>query len=871
MRPHAVTTLFRLALAGSALPQAATLPACQGGSRRARAGAGAGGGPAPAATPTDAEGNAPSDASDPGEPLAVETEAESYAGDPRFEALSVTFPERVAAAAQRLEDVLGLGFSGRAAPRVVLAPLEDDRVAWRVGTEIAGGRLRPVVSVNAEPLVSGVLDPDRTLLRALAEAALSNPHGSSARPGAGVPGWFASLAGIVAAGDLAERLEREVLAAAREGRAPSVDPDDPAKTEATALGCAILLGERSDPAGIRRLMALVADGDDPAALFPRWTKDPTGGWVGPAREALLAAAEEANPTFVRALVAADRGRREMGALGIEAPVRAATEAARSAGRDPPSWFLARADEMRLLAAVDAGDGESARAILLARPAEPSTLALGLADPGGYVLLAARTQRLPGGDPNAAWDLYGRFEADFPSHPERDAARDEVLRMAAALPPSRAAQAAQVVGRIVARRVGEGSARVDAGTTKRWARVLLADHRPGAARAFFGALAGQTSDPDLDDVHAETEAAESSPSDASREANARRVDAWLVTGSPTSAQDAVDGGLPAAEALAARLPPPSDARRAAAVRLCLRAAGLGRTAALLAPAWAKDGATFGADASVLAGEADYDALAAAIGAAFRAAATDARAAAEWERAGFGLDPAWLAAHPTVLRRLHARSYPARRAAFEAVADAGLLPSAAALIARAAKDPSPLLRRRAVEAAGEAGLASVAREGLADPSWFVRQAACAAGARAGDLESVPALLGFLRRPDPDARPRAAAAHALIRLAPTDPVVVRSLVRQLRGEDAALADDIGQRLTLLPGETVAPALLGALRLEAARADEEVDRTSLFRLFLAWRRVTGRDSGYDPSLSLAEVRAIVAALALPAGGTAGGRDAPK
>ena len=103
------------------------------------------------------------------------------------------------------------------------------------------------------------------------------------------------------------------------------------------------------------------------------------------------------------------------------------------------------------------------------------------------------------------------------------------------------------------------------------------------------------------------------------------------------------------------------------------------------------------------------------------------------------------------------------------------------------------------------------------------------------------------------------------------MRSLVRQLRGEDAALADDIGQRLTLLPGETVAPALLGALRLEAARADEEVDRTSLFRLFLAWRRVTGRDSGYDPSLSLAEVRAIVAALALPAGGTAGGLDAPK
>ena len=39
-------------------------------------------------------------------------------------------------------------------------------------------------------------------------------------------------------------------------------------------------------------------------------------------------------------------------------------------------------------------------------------------------------------------------------------------------------------------------------------------------------------------------------------------------------------------------------------------------------------------------------------------------------------------------------------------------------------------------------------------------------------------------------------------------------------------------------------------------MDRGALFRLFVAYRRATGRDAGYDPSLNPAAIRALVANL---------------
>jgi hypothetical protein len=384
------------------------------------------------------------------------------------------------------------------------------------------------------------------------------------------------------------------------------------------------------------------------------------------------------------------------------------------------------------------------------------------------------------------------------------------------------------------------------------RELLAEHRPGAARRFLDAFPGGPP-PELQDVAADVDRAEATPTEAARAAIATRVAAHATRPSAETADDVADGGLPAARAVLEALPRAGDPRRPGSVRLLVRAAGVARAAALLARRWESEPAAFDDDVDALAAVAGYDELSSAVRAAWPPVACDARAQAGWERALLGLDPEFLADRDDLLRRARSDDPGERGAAFEEVVRAGRA-TAPAFLVRFARDSSLLLRRRAVAVAGRAGVPSVARQALSDSSWAVRQEACAALVAARDADAIPALVPLLRDPDPDPRVRAAAAHALLALGRSDDRVARVLVRQVRGRDATLADDVGRRLPLLDPAVAVRALVWGLEEEAARTPE--DRTVLFRLFVAWRRVTGRDLGYHPEMPIEEVRARVARL---------------
>jgi hypothetical protein len=285
-----------------------------------------------------------------------------------------------------------------------------------------------------------------------------------------------------------------------------------------------------------------------------------------------------------------------------------------------------------------------------------------------------------------------------------------------------------------------------------------------------------------------------------------------------------------------------------------------------PRWERSAPALGADLDALAGEADYGDLRRTVEALYPAVRDDARAAAEWERASGGLDPAWLGDHPTTLRRLRSPAYVERAAAFDEVVAGAPGGAPPALLARAAQDPPALLRRKAVLAAGRAGVLPVAREALLDPSWIVRQAACAALASARATGAVGHLARLLTAPDPSREVRGAAATAILDLGARDPAAIRPLVALLRDGDPAFAEGLAARLPEVPRLVLVPLLLEALAAETSRPDAEVDRAALFRLFSVLRRASKCDPGYSPALPLEEVRALVASL--PA---SGGRDGAK
>lgn len=772
------------------------------------------------------------------------TDPGPYADDERYIALADGFADRVRAAADRLELVAGLTFRDRAAPRVVLRPLRAEVPAWTVEREVAAGRRRSLIEVNLRPLVSGREDPDRILLRALAEAALV--------PASGTPParWFAWFAGHFAAGDTADGVERLARATARGGPAIRVDPEDPAHAEATALAVALLLAERSSPPDVRRLLTLVADGDEPTRLVRKALGDATAPFTGDGREILEDAMARVDLESDRLVARLRDVLERLGPAGLEAALE------EEAGRLTPSDRVrAEVEALRLEGALRTGDVETGRAVLARAPCERRFLAL-LDDPAAYVIDAARLEMLDGGDPIEAYDLLVWFDRDYPTSPVRPEAFEELERLLARLPPDLEAEGLELV---VAER---GPAGLATATIVRRVDRLLADARPGAARRFLDGLGARADDEALAAVRARVDAAEADPTLADRDRNRARVAAWVEAPNPTTEADVVDGGAVAADALVDRLPPAAGDERVKAVRLLLRAAGTARAVALLASEWSGSVERFPTDLEVLASACGYADLRRTVEALFPAARTDARAAAEWERVCLGIDPVRLASDDGLLMRLYAPEFPVRRAAFEEVT-AGSAPVRTPLLLRHfARDPAVLLRRLAVRAAAREGLGMIAQEALADPSGIVRQAACAAIVEARWYDAAPDIARLLHRPDPDERVQDAAAVALVRIAAERPGWIRAVVSVVRVADVRLADGVAALLPDLPKEPVAAALAGELRTEAIGPEARLDRATLFRLFTAWRRATGRESGYDPSLRPEEIRALV--LSLPENGGA-------
>ena len=345
--PLLLPTLLGLAVAGAG---------CQRGkARRGAADAGAG---TDGALPLAADPAPPEPAAAGDQPL-LAFEPGPYVGDERYAVLARGFDERVRRAGDRMDLATGLSFRDRAPPRVVLCPLGDETVPWRMEREIADGRRRAVLRVNIEPLVVGQGDPDRVLLHARAAAAVEGgDHGT--RP----PAWFTVYVGCLAAGDLADRLDRAARAAARAGRTLELDPGDPAKAEATAFGAGLLLAEKCTAPDLRRLVALVADGEDPTRLLPRWVHDDAGMWVGAAREILEDAASRADGSGDATVAAAGAALEALGPAGLEDFLATAEKAGHLTDE-----VRAEAELLRLAAALREGQEDEARKVLERAPPE----------------------------------------------------------------------------------------------------------------------------------------------------------------------------------------------------------------------------------------------------------------------------------------------------------------------------------------------------------------------------------------------------------------------------------------------------------------------------------------------------------------------
>ena len=771
----------------------------------------------------------------------VATEPGAYADDPRLAPLVDGLDARVRSATERLELVTGLAFRDRAAPRIRLAPLGDERVPMRIEREVVDGRRRAVVQVNLEPLVVGTATLDRVLARALAVSALDGAP-TGARP----PAWFGVFVGTLAAGDAADEVER----LARRGGPTRVDPEDDACAAATGLAAALLLAERSTPADVRRLVALAADGDDPAPLVAKRVGAAGTGWSGDGREILEDALARADRSDLEAAAPLRRALDELGPEGLE------QEAAALAARQPPTERLRlEVESLRLEGALRAGDLEAGRAVVARAPCEPRVLGL-LEDPAGYVLAAARLEAMEGGDAALAWLRLSRFDRDFPKRPLRPAAFDTMEAILSRVPPD---LEVVVLARVVAER---GTAGLSTPTIVRRVETLLRERRPGAARRFLDGLGTRGDDGDLALLFTATDAAENEPDAESRRVNEARVAAWVASPSSATEDDVVDGGAVAAVALADRVPASGPARREC-VRVMLAAGGLARAVSLLAPEWAAVPDRFVSDLEVLAARSGYGDLRRTVEAFFPGVRTDARAAAEWERLTLGLDPVRLTTDDGLLARLYSPEFAVRRAAFEEVVGGSAPMVTPLLLRRFAHDPAILLRRIAVRAAGREGFGMLAEEALGDPSGLVRRAACLALADAEWVSAAPAVANLLRAPDPEEPVRLAAAGTMLRFAALDVAWVRAVVSVVRVGDPVLADAVAGGLTELDRAAVGRAVAAELRLEGAVDGARADPAALFRLFVAYRRATGRDAGYDPSMSRDAVRTLV--LGLPENGGSG------
>ncbi len=755
-----------------------------------------------------------------------------YLGDERFDVLAAQWDVRVREAFTRMAERTGLGFGDGPQPKVVLAALADERRPFEIKPEVVDGLRRPVITVNARTLVAGTRTPYVTLIDALT-AGVFEVTAWRHQP---VPAWVTSLAAALAVSDTDARIERLHRRGSLGDRTASiVSADEPAAAEATGVAVLLLLASRGRPGDAARLLAFAAEGDDPDWILRRLIKEPDASWVGPAREALRERFLPLDARPWRALLDAEQALADTGRAGMLASLPEPL---------PPS-IQAEVTVLNARGAVDEGDWNAARALLRFLPEEE----LGrLRDPAAAIALRIQAEARPGGDSNVAHEWTRRLDVDYPASDARRQLRARNPLLGFDEDPLAWLRMTR------ARIERDGADALDLMTTERYIRLLLLDHRPGAAARFLERLGKRARAPELVSIVAAVDDAQAESTAAARAANALRVDAWLEDPSEENARDVREGGRAAFDILVERLPPERGPERHRSVKLIAETGGAKRTGAVLSKTWR--------DASEVFVRWDLDALAASLAlgqlrfvfaTSLPDAVGDAQAKAHWRATAFAIAPQWLNTNPGFLRDIRSGAYGVRRAAFDRlVADGQVTPE---VLGRVIRDPASLLRKEGVLVAGRFGHEALAARGLDDPQGVVRQAACFAVARASGRRAQDRLMTVLRT-EQDAGVRLAAAQALAQVGPRDPVVLDALVATQKDRDVRVRDVIANRLTSLPAIPVAEAVTRALR----RASQVRQPRSevVVRWVLIFQRISETDLGYYPEMPRSELRAMVRAAQL-------------
>ena len=743
-----------------------------------------------------------------------------YRDDPRFRELARTWSDRVERAVSRLHTTTGLRLPEGQPPRVVLTPLGDERKVYDLRGEVVEGHNHLRLLINAEPLVAKTADPDRTVLNALGASVLETLVGSQRA----TPAWLARFAGLAAAGDLAPRLdglhrrfalgERNVL---------RVDPADEDAAEATALAAMLLLTDEGNPRIVRQLLTFATDGDDPYRLMGRLTKQPDGAWVEPAMTLLHVRVRTMDESSWKTLQRAQRGFADGGRAAMESQLPARI----------PREIRDEVHVLRAEAALAEGDSQSARDLLRGLP---SDAAMRLQDPAHALALLIQAESASGGDRRAARILLTHLDRDFPTSDARRTLLDADPMMGLEEDPL---QWLAVTRDRVDR---EGPAFLDLKGCTQYARMLLADHRAGAAESFVMMVGKRAMAPELHELGIAITNAQEEPSKAARGRARERIDTWLNRPRESETQDVVDSGRAAALELKDLLlqhPDGEPEERDAIVHVLLRAAGPHRGLDILSTVWRSQPQMVTRDLDVAAGAVPMTALRdAALDDDFLAL-TGKEAAEHWRDVSLGMPGGWLEENRSFLRQIRDPAYLVRHRAFSAAARAVPPVVTRALLERVLLDPAALMRRDGAVAAGALGHGDLVARAIKDKAWVVRQAACGAAVDADDADAVLVLVRRLDR-DPSPEVRKAAALGLLTLAPRSRDAMVALLRLQRGAATPVQDMVAHRLARMKPYPVAWAVHRALVQELGR--KRMKSAYLYRLFALFQRVSGVDVGFHP-----------------------------
>ncbi|MDJ0973723.1 MAG: hypothetical protein QNJ98_04630, partial [Planctomycetota bacterium] len=556
-----------------------------------------------------------------------------YRADARFAALADGWSSHVAEAITLLDNRTGLDFQEGPPVRVVLVPLRDERVPHRIATRVARGRRQAIVRVNAEPIIAGIVRADTALVRALADAVyelVSLRH----EP---VPPWLVAFAGSVAAGDLELQLARVHRASILDADArPRVDPDREDAAFTTGLALLVLLQERALMDRAPDVLEFARQGEDPAWMLTRVLREPDASWIGPARNAFQARLRERDDAPYVRLRDAEQAWRETGRGGLEAAL------------EPPvaDAIAGEARVLRMRAAMEEGDWRAAAKLASGFTAAQEA---GLRDPAALLALRAEIESRPGGDGDLAREWLRRLALDFPQSEARVALRDRFPLLGSGEDPL---GWLTEVRRYIERR---GTDELDLPTLSRILRILLMDHRSGAAARLVDQLGVRAEAPELETVVALVNEAEQEPTPAAIAASQRRLQAWLATPSPEGRTEVLDGGRAAWRPVLQRLPAATGPERRQLVQLLVAIGGASDTLRELAPAWRTTPAQAGADLDAIAADVDARVLRRVLGLLAPSMLAAPVVERLWFDVSFRIEPSWLDAHPDFLRGIRGGTY------------------------------------------------------------------------------------------------------------------------------------------------------------------------------------------------------------------------